>query len=262
MRPILLALPAFALVSACEKAVEIVYPNTYNDKPVREITVKFSKNFKPGSFTARFDGQDITGSFVPAPSPGGQSTAQLPADECGFVSGDAPPSPPPPQNPPVHIDDRPPEKNPSSGAIVQQGTTGIGSSSTAPIPQPPAGLTVLWHSIVVGGSCKSPLICEGDKRQFLPLHLVGVPLQLPITFGRPGYFEVETWPKASQQIPVKVMRQTPSVTYNGTASTSTAVPAGGRSPAIQVDAVVRPSAHTTYLCSLGVQRGVVRGDIQ
>jgi hypothetical protein len=121
-------------------------------------------------------------------------------------------------------------------------------------------LTVFWHRITVDGSCKSPLICEGDERQFLPLHLVGVPLYLPIA-SMPEFFEVETWPAASEQIPVKVGRQTPSVIYNGAPSTSTVVPAGGRSPRIEVRAIARPSSHITFLCSPGVQRGVVRGPI-
>lgn len=263
MRPMLIALPACACLAACEKAVEIVSPQTYNYEPVREVTVKFSKNFKPGSFTAKIDGADITGLFVPAPAPGGQSTAQLPADDCGFFGGEGPRGSPTTDRA-VGVDGGDRDHSPSSGAVVQQVPTGSNSSGS-PIPQPPAGLSVFWHRVVVDGSCKTPLICEGDERQFLPLHLVGVPLQLPVRLPTPTYFEVEAWPKAVVALPVKVRTETPSIRLNGGqpgASTSTIVPAGGRSGQIRVDGEVRPSSHSTWLCSPGVQRGRVVGDVR
>lgn len=262
MRSGLLALPAFAFLAACEKAVTVVSPVTYPDRPITEITVQFSPNFKPGTFHATLDGNDITALFAPAPAPSGQSIAQIPGLECGFTGGQTAPSFPPPGNRAVYVDSRPRDQNPSSGATTTLPPPVQSSSTTSPVPPPPTGLTVFWHRIVVDGDCSGGRICEGDERPFLPLHLVGVPPLLPITFGTPGFFEIETWPKASVQISVKVLRQTPSVTFNGAPSTSTVVPTAARSSPIRVDAVVRPSAHITFLCSPGVQRGVVRGDIR
>lgn len=71
MRLLLLALPAFALLTGCEKAVTVVSPDSYPNQPVTEITVKFSQHFKPGTFRAKLDGNEITALFAPAPAPGG-----------------------------------------------------------------------------------------------------------------------------------------------------------------------------------------------
>jgi hypothetical protein len=265
MRLILLALPAFALVTGCEKAVTVVSPDTFTDRPITQIRVQFSPNFKPGTFHATLDGDDITGLFSPPPAPGGQSSANIGGGECGIAFGQAAgqglPSPPP--NMPVHTDDREPDASPSSGAVPAQPPQGVPpSGGTSPLPPAPAGLTVYWHRIVVDGGCNGGRICEGDEQQFLPLHLVGVPMNLPLTFGSPQSLQVETWPRASVAIEVRLMPELPNVKLNGGAPGATfltTVPPGTRSAPVRVEAAVRSSQHKIWLCSTGVQRGLVTG---
>ena len=264
MRLILLALPPVVLLAACEKAVTVVSPQTYPDRPVTSITVRFSNNFKPGTFRATLDGKDITNLFAPAPAPGGQSTAELQDQECGYFAGQTAPAYPPPPNRAVGIDTRQQDHSPSSGVAPAQPQAAPSAGSASPVPPPPAGLTVFWHWIDVDGSCTAPRICEGEEKPFLPLHLVGVPLNLPILSGSPSRLQVGAWPKSVVPLPVKVKTQTPSIRLNGGApgaATSTIVPAGGLSDPITVEAAVRPSQHITWLCSPGVQRGLVKGSV-
>jgi len=265
MRLILLALPAFALVTGCEKAVTVVSPDTFTDRPITQIRVQFSPNFKPGTFHATLDGADITGLFSPAPAPGGQSSATIGGGECGIAFGEAARQGAPPPNIAVHTDDRPPDKSPSSGAVPAQPPQGVPpSGGTNPVPPAPAGLTVFWHKIVVDGGCTGGRICEGDEQQFLPLHLVGVPINLPLTVGSPQPLQVETWPKASVAIEVRLVPELANVKLNGGtpgAAFLTTVPAGARSAPVRVEATVRPSQHKIWLCSTGVQRGLVTGPI-
>lgn len=266
MRSILLALPAFALLAACEKAVSIESPVVYPNQPVTQIKVRFSPNFKAGTFHATLDGQDITALFAPAPAPGGQSFAQIAGLECGFEEGERVTSPPPPQNPPVFVDTRPKEQSPSSGQAPAQPQPGPGTGTVSPVPPAPLGLTVFWHRILVDGGCSFGRICEGDERQFLPPHMVGVPIKLPLVVGTRQFLEVESWPPATVPIRVKVQPQKPTtpVRLNGGAqgaSVSTTVLAGVRSPPIAVEGLVRPSGYMLLLCAPGTQRGFVTGPI-
>ena len=263
MRRILLALPALALLAACEKAVIIEAPDEHPTTPVTQIKVRFSPNYKDGTFRAKLDGQDITGIFAPAPTPGGQSFAQIAGLECGFEEGERVTAGAPPQNPPVFVDSRPQEQSPSSGQAPAQPQPGPGTGSTGTFPPAPSGLTVFWHRIVVDGDCNFGRICEGDERPFLPLHMVGVPMKLPLVVGTPQSFEVESWLPATVPIRVKILPQNPAtpIKLDGAVSTSADVPPGARSRRVVVEGTGRTGGYILLLCSPGTQRGFVTGSI-
>jgi hypothetical protein len=267
MRLLLLALPAFALLTGCEKAVTVVSPDSYPNQPVTEITVKFSQHFKPGTFRAKLDGNEITALFAPAPAPGGQSSAQLPGLECGFEGGETtPPSPPPPMRS-VGVDTNAKSGGPTSSGAVPQSQPQTGTSAQSPVPPAPSGLPVYWHRIVVDGDCSGGRICEGDERPFLPLHIVGVPTKLPLVYRVPKILQVEVWPKSSVPIGVKLKPEVgarPRVNLNNSGPDvpySTVVPAGGRTPYIPIEGVLQPTTFVIRLCAPGTQRGAISGPI-
>jgi hypothetical protein len=128
-------------------------------------------------------------------------------------------------------------------------------------------LVVFWHHIVVDGECSGGRICEGDERPFLPLHLVGVPSQLPLKLHDPKLLHVQSWPPSSVPINVRLKPEIgarPRLRLNNAAEDapiSTVVAAGGRSPDITIEGVLEPTSYIIRLCAPGTQRGAVQGPI-
>jgi hypothetical protein len=76
MRMLTLPIVAALVSSAadCPRSVTIEAPaRAGGNGPIQEFQVRFHPEFKPGTFAAKLDGKDITGSFVPEPAPGGLS---------------------------------------------------------------------------------------------------------------------------------------------------------------------------------------------
>src|SRR5690349_16127527 len=71
-----LAIASFAF--GCTHSVTIVRPldGTFKD-PITTMTVKFDKDFQPGTFQASLSGTTITNLFQPTPVPGGTSSAAV-----------------------------------------------------------------------------------------------------------------------------------------------------------------------------------------
>jgi hypothetical protein len=62
--------------AGCQTVAKIEYPGAGNQAdPVTNFRVRFHKDYKPGTFKATLNGQDITGNFNPPGAPGAVSTA-------------------------------------------------------------------------------------------------------------------------------------------------------------------------------------------
>ena len=62
----------------CTSPVTIEQPTEgVHTEPVQQFTVRFDKDFKPGTFAADLSGTTITHLFHPAPAPGGVSIASI-----------------------------------------------------------------------------------------------------------------------------------------------------------------------------------------
>lgn len=68
----------FVLLGGCDRSVVIEHPTdgSYTD-PISTFTVRFHKDFQPGTFEANLNGTTITNLFQPAPVGGGVSTASI-----------------------------------------------------------------------------------------------------------------------------------------------------------------------------------------
>ena len=70
---------AMLFLVGCTPPVTIEQPTAGDQtQPVRTFTVRFDKDYKPGTFHADLSGMTITSLFQPAPKPGNVSTASIP----------------------------------------------------------------------------------------------------------------------------------------------------------------------------------------
>jgi hypothetical protein len=70
------AVVLLSLGVGCQQVVKIETPaNGDSTAPVTTFSVRFHKDFQPGSFEAQLNGQTITSRFQPTPAPGSVSTA-------------------------------------------------------------------------------------------------------------------------------------------------------------------------------------------
>jgi hypothetical protein len=67
---------ALLIGAGCQTVAKIEYPSAgASAEPVTNFRVRFHKDYKPGTFKATLNGQDITGNFNPAGAPGAVATA-------------------------------------------------------------------------------------------------------------------------------------------------------------------------------------------
>jgi hypothetical protein len=73
-----LFLGAIFFAAGCTPPVKIEQPTKgVHTEPVQQFSVRFDKDFKPGTFDADLSGTTITHLFQPAPTPGGVSVASI-----------------------------------------------------------------------------------------------------------------------------------------------------------------------------------------
>lgn len=71
----------------CTPPVKIEQPTEgVHTKPVPQFTVRFDKDFRPGTFAADLSGTTITHLFQPAPAPGGVSVASISYMDYNYIN--------------------------------------------------------------------------------------------------------------------------------------------------------------------------------
>jgi len=256
------AVVAFSLagsLAGCSKAVEITSPTSSPlTAPLTAFTVKFSPYFSPGSFSAQFDGKDVTSKFVPPAAPGGMSTMMGPAPERlegGTLVGGGPRA--------RDISPVSTSNAPSSGpgtpdvVLAQAGGPSGGTTPSCTVP------AAFQHQLHVSGQCNGMICATTDDQVFVPIHLTANPATLDLRIQQKVPATVSACPASSVPITVTVKPLVPSVSLDGRPAGSSimrTIPVGGISPQFTITGLAN-STLSLVIEATGVQTATIQGTV-
>ncbi len=260
-RPIASFVVLALLLAGCSKAVQITAPTSSPlTAPLTAFTVKFSTFFAAGSFTAQFDGTDVTPGFVPAAAPGGTSTMKVSDSWDGLTGGTQVGGGPQGRDPiPVGTGSGT-SSGPRTSGVAPPTGGGSGGGGTGPATP---NIAIFSHQLHVSAQCNG-LICDTvDDFAFVPIHLFGNPLALNLRVGQKALATVEAYPAIKTPLTVRLRPFNVAISLDGSAPGAPifrTIPPGGASAPFTITGLV--SAPLAVIIEApGVQMGSIQGVI-